>query len=149
MEVPSFVWGVAGAVVSWPLVEFGTRPFRQFFDIRRQVARARVMYFNIAHRAAIYQDGRKEDRKLKPQDEERLQEAEGVFRGLAADMRGFVHGEAFACWLVKRCGYDADKIASALIALSNNYGTAGEAKAKSIREVDKLLGIRATEKTTE
>jgi len=38
VTVPDFVWGALGAAVSWPIIEFVARPFRQFFDIRRRVA---------------------------------------------------------------------------------------------------------------
>ena len=44
MTLPDFVWGTIGAAVSWPLFEFLARPLRQFFDIRRQVARCLAEY---------------------------------------------------------------------------------------------------------
>ena len=50
MTLPNFVWGVLGAAVTWPVVEFVARPFRQFYDIRRQVNRCLVMYGNVGAR---------------------------------------------------------------------------------------------------
>ena len=60
-------------------------------------------------------------------------------------MRAFANGEPAANRAVKLLGYDANKIASALIGLSSNIGTAGQAKADAKYEVERLLGIRSVE----
>ena len=145
MTLPDFAWGALGAAVSWPIVEFVARPFRQFFDIRRQVNRCLVMYGNVRARDSINQKGKRKPNELPTADGARLTEAENTFRGLAADMRAFANGEPAANRAVKLLGYDANKIASALIGLSSNIGTAGQAKADAKYEVERLLGIRSVE----
>jgi hypothetical protein len=144
--VPSFVWGAIGAVISWPLVEFVGKPFRQFFDIRRQVARCLVDYGNVAARSSIDQSG--EWKKLDPSKEEddRLIEAQQAFRGLAADMRAFANGEPAANWAVRffGYGYDTDEIADALLSLEANLPTKGIALHEARNKVERLLGVRAT-----
>jgi hypothetical protein len=47
--------------------------------------------------------------------------------------------------VVKWLGYDANKIASALIGYSNNIFTKGEERARSREQVEKLLGIKSIE----
>jgi hypothetical protein len=141
----SFLFGIVGVVIGWPLVEFIARPFRQFFDIRRQVCRCVVNYGNVGARAEIDRSGKRIPTKLPKADDARLVEAHIALRGLAADMRAFANGEYLANGVVKLFGYDANKIASALMAYSHNIFEKGEDRAKSREQVEKLLGIKSIE----
>jgi hypothetical protein len=134
-----------GAAVAWPVVEFVARPFRQFYDIRRQVNRCLVMYGNVSARSVIDQRGKRKAIDLSREENDRLVEAQIALRGLAADMRAFANGEYLANLAVKAFGYDANKIASALISYSNNIVAAGQAKADAGNRVERLLGIRSIE----
>ncbi|MGB9065213.1 MAG: hypothetical protein WCC80_17820, partial [Pseudolabrys sp.] len=113
MTLPNFVWGALGASVAWPVVV--ARPFRQFYDIRRQVNRCLVMHANVGARAAINQRGKSKATDLPKEEDDRLTEAQTALRGLAADMRAFANGEYLGNLAVKAVGYDPNKIASALI----------------------------------
>jgi hypothetical protein len=145
VTLPDFVWGVIGASVAWPVVEFVARPFQQFYDIRRQVNRCLVMYGNVGARSAINPQGEWKAIDLPKEEDDRLVEAQTALRGLAADMRAFANGEYLANLAVKRVGYDANKIASALISYSNNIAVSGGAKADASQLVERLLRIRSIE----
>jgi hypothetical protein len=70
-------------------------------------------------------------------------EAENTFRDLASQMGAFSQGERIAAWIVKHaCRYDAAKASGALIAYSNEIGTAGKMRVSSKAQVAKLLRIQ-------
>ena len=141
----SFLFGILGVVIGWPIVEFVARPFRQFFDIRRQVCRCIVNYGNVGARVEIDRSGTRIPRKLPKADDGRLVEAHLALRGLAADMRAFANGEPVANRVVEWFGYDANKIASAILAYAHNIFEKGEDRAKSREQVEKSLGIKSIE----
>ena len=139
------LWGTVSVLIGWPFVEFVARPFRQFFDIRRQVARALVNYGNVGARSVRTQTGEWKTIDLHPEDDAQLVKAQEAYRGLAADMRAFANGEHLAYWAVKGFGYDANIIASALISLEVNLPVKGEDLHQSRERVEQLLRIRSTE----
>jgi len=145
VTLPDFVWGALGAAVAWPVVEFVARPFRQFYDMRRQVNRCLVMYANVGARSVINQQGLQKSTDLSTEEDDRLVEAQTALRGLAADMRAFANGEYLANLAVKAFGYDANKTASALISYSHSIAVAGQAKADASNQIERLLGIRSIE----
>jgi hypothetical protein len=103
------------------------------------------MYANVGARAVTNQHGEGKTLDLSKEEDDRLVEAQNSLRGLAADMRAFANGEYFANLVVKAFGYDANKIASALISYSNNIAVAGQAKADASDRVERLLRIRSIE----
>jgi hypothetical protein len=141
----SFLFGGLGVLIGWPVVEFIARPFRQFFDIRRQVNRCLVNYGNVSARSGMDQSGKMTPLTPTEDENERLLEAQNTIRGLAADMRAFANGEPLANPLVNMFGFDANRIASELIGLSNNLVTYGEARDASRRKVEQLLRIKSDE----
>jgi len=140
----SLVWGTLAAVIGWPLVAFVARPFREFFDIRREVNRSLVKYGNVMARAK-YEKGVRKSLRLSKHEDERLTAAQDEARSLAADMRAFANGEPLANWVVKRFHYDANKIASALIGFSNSLSTYGSSRDRTKTQVEKLLRIKSVE----
>jgi hypothetical protein len=139
------LWGTVSVLIGWPFVEFVARPFRQFFDMRRQVARALVNYGNVGARSVRTQTGESETVHLHENDAARLVKAQEAYRGLGADMRAFANGEWLAYWVVRGFGYDANIIASALISLSTNLPVKGTDLHESRKSVEQLLRIRSTE----
>jgi len=55
----------------------------------------------------------------------RLQEAEGVFRDLASQMRAIAQNEILAVWIVKLLRYDPVMASAGLIGMSNRLATYG------------------------
>jgi hypothetical protein len=55
-------------------------------------------------------------------------------------MRAFTRAEPIAAWIVKRFfGYDTFEASSALIGYSNEISTAGDARERCKRQIEKLL----------
>jgi hypothetical protein len=141
MGIVQFVWGALGATLAWMITEFLARPFRQFFDLRREVARRMVEFGNVAARTKMLDDDRQQPLELSAEDEARLREAEKTFRDLAAQLRGFAIGEWFAAKTVKLLGFDSIQISTALIGYSNQIGTYGKPRADFAQQIKNLLRL--------
>jgi len=145
VALPDFVWGAIGAAIGWPVVEFIARPFRQFFDLRRRVARCLVEYANVPARSREDQRGDIYTSDLSPEDKVRLAEAQAAYRRLAADMRAFSKGEWAANKVVMAFGYNPNEIASALLGVSNNLPIKGQDLHDAHQRLERLLGVRTIE----
>jgi hypothetical protein len=137
-----FLWGVIGAALAWLLTEFVGRPFRQFFDLRREVSSSLVQYGNVPARANMKGDAR-EPIELTPDQDARLSEAQATFRRLGGAMRAFANVEYFANRIVTWFGFDAYEISKALIGYSNEIPTYGERRTHLQHSIEKLLRIRS------
>jgi hypothetical protein len=121
-SVLTFLLGLIAAALGWLLAEFVGRPFRQFFDLRREVKGALVRFANA--RAQL-----------------KTLEAQETFRRLGSEMRAFAKAEFFANRVVGWLGYDANEISKALIEYSNEVFTDDDGRAAA--RVEKLLRIGA------
>jgi len=119
---------------------FFGRPFRQFFDLRREVNSNLVRFGNVKARSQANGDHRTLIELARP-DEERLMEAQATFRRLGGEMRAFAVAEYFASPVVTWFGFDPDEIAKALIGYSNNIDTYGEGRNLFHKQIEKLLRI--------
>jgi hypothetical protein len=142
MNIGQFLLGAVGAVLAWMVTEFLGRPFRQFFDLRRETTRKMVEYANVTARAKMDETGSSISIPITSTEEERLLEAEKTFRDLAAQIRGFAIGELVASKTVKLLKYDAMEISRALIGYESNIGTHGKLRADSANRIRKLLRLR-------
>lgn len=139
-----FLVGLVGAASAWLLTEFLGRPFRQFFDMRREVSSSLVRFGNVMAHSRLDGDKRQLIELARPEDE-RLTEAQEMFRRLGGEMRGFANAEYFANRVVTWFGYDAQEISTALIGYSNEISTYGANRALYHDRVEKLLRIRSDE----
>jgi hypothetical protein len=130
----AFLLGLIAAAIAWLLTEFVGRPFRQFFDLRREVGIALVRFGNV---------GAQLKTSVKLSEDGRLSEAQNTFRDLGSEMRAFARAEYFANQVVLWFGYDANEISDALIGYSNEISTYGEGRAVFRARVEKLLRISA------
>jgi hypothetical protein len=138
----SFLLGLVGAALAWLFTEFLARPFRQFFDLRREVNSSLVRFANVRARSQANGEQRTLIELARP-DEERLMEAQDTFRRLGGEMRAFGVAEFFPNRVVTWFGFDADEIAKALIGYSNQIGTYGEGRDLFHKRIEKLLRIRS------
>lgn len=141
-EFGGFVFGAIGAACAWFLVEFVARPFRHFFDLRREVSRRLVQFDNVFARAKMKGDMR-EPIELTAEENARLTLAQDTFRDLASQLRAFARAEYFANRAVKAFRFDARKASSALIGLSNEISTYGEGREKYKKRIASLLRIQS------
>lgn len=141
--IETLITGFIGGVCAWFLTDFVAKPFRRFYDLRHEVTRCLVVYGNVSARSAIDQAGLRKAIDLSPEEDARLVEAQDAFRDLAGKMRAFANVDRIANWGVSRLGYDADKIATALIGYSNQIATFGQHRADAHDRVQKLLRVKS------
>jgi hypothetical protein len=142
------VWSSVGVFVlggvGWWVASFIGRPFREFFDLRREVIHKSVLYSNVAAARRERPDGTIDPLEMANGEFDRLREAQGVFRDLAARMRAFALNELPAEWLVKKWGYDPMAASTRLIGVSNNLDTYGRSRHDAEEELQKVLRFRTT-----
>jgi hypothetical protein len=139
-----FLLGLIGAALAWIFAEFFGRPFRQFFDLRREVNSSLVRFGNVRARAQVNGGGRVVSlNQLAPPEEERLMEAQATFRRLGGEMRAFAVAEYFPNRVVTWLGFDPDEIAKALIGYSNKIDTYGGDRDLFHNRIESLLRIRS------
>jgi hypothetical protein len=75
-------------------------------------------------------------------DAKRLEEAEGIFRELASQMRAFAQNETLAVWIVKLLRYDPVMASSGLIGISHSLATYGRNRVLQKKRVQDALRFR-------
>jgi len=133
--------GFIGGVCAWFLTDYVAKPVRRFFDLRRQVNRCLLYCDNVQPRAEWSPIGRVST-KISPEDDAKLTTAQNALMKLGGEMRAFANGDRLANQVVRALGCDADKIAGALVAYSNQISTSGELRYSAQRRLQKLLRIR-------
>jgi hypothetical protein len=116
--IQTLVTGFVGGVCAWFITEFVAKPFRRFYDLRREVNRHLVRYGNVQARFE-WINGNLQPTGISPAEDARLTEAQNALRNLGGEMRAFANVDFIANRWVGFLGYDADKIAGALIGYSN------------------------------
>ena len=137
----TLITGFIGGVCAWFLTDYVAKPLRRFFDLRREINRCLVNYGNVQSRAEWTPIGRV-SAKISPEEDAQLTKAQNAFLKLGAEMRAFANGDRLTNRVVRALGCDADRIASALVAYSNQISTSGELRYSAHRRLQKLLRIR-------
>jgi len=138
----TLITGFIGGLSAWFVTDYVAKPLQRFFDLRRQATRCLVVYGNLRARAKL-EDEMPVPIDISPAEDARLTKAQGLFRELAGEMRAFAHVDYFASRMVRCLGYDADKIARALLGYSNAVETYGKDRAYYHDLVQKLLRTRS------
>jgi hypothetical protein len=145
----SEVWSTIGTFglggVGWLVTSFIGSPFRQFYDLRREVIQKSVLYANVRASAKQDRPDYKSHIELHVAEQDRLRKAQEEFRELAARMRAFALNEPFAAQLVKWRGYDPLKASSALLSVSNTIDTYGSDRAAAAKTLEQMLRFRTAE----
>lgn len=123
--------------IGWLVTSFVGQPFRNFFDLRREVIHKSVFYNNV--RAAETLTPEQVD--LEQDELERLGEAQDTFRDLAARMRAFALNERFAVRFVS-WRYDPMAASSALLAVSNTLHSYGKERAAAKNRLEEVLRFK-------
>jgi hypothetical protein len=131
--------------VGWVATSFVGGPFRQFFDLRREVIHKSVLYANVPAAEKQNLDGSTEPVELSDNEIERLREAIDVFRDLAARMRALALNEPFAVWLVKLWGYDPKEASARLLGVSNTLDKYGLNRSDAKKALEGVLHFRIIE----
>lgn len=140
-SIGAFLLGVGG----WLVTNFVASPFRKFFDLRGEVIQKTIVYSNVRAVHKEFPDGSVEPvEDVSDDDINRLQEAENVFRDLAARMRAFALNEPWALWFVE-WRYDPWKASKTLFGVSNNLRKYGGPRAEAKRALEQALNFRVDE----
>ncbi len=139
--IGSLIVAAIGAGIGWALTEFVARPIRKFFDLRGEIIRRIAQYANVPARYNDLRNGKKEILPLTEDQLAKLQEAQGVVRDLAAQMRGFAHSETLAKLVLRLLRYDPREASEGLFGLSNDMDTYGEAVLRRRKIISGALRI--------
>jgi hypothetical protein len=134
------VLGVFGAVIGWVGLEFVGKPFRAFFDIKKDCLEVLTLYGNVGAREIHIRDDH-----LRPIDlrivarETRLQEAEAAFRKFGSRLQAFANTETLADFALRRLGYQPLEAGRGFIGLSNTLGEHGQARNDNRKLIERSL----------
>jgi hypothetical protein len=131
--------------VGWLATSFIGGPFRQFFDLRREVIHKSVLYANVSAAEKENSDGSIEPVEISEGEIERLREAIDAFRDLAARTRALALNEPLAVWLVKFWGYDPVEVSSRLLGVSNTMDKYGRNRSDAKEALERALQFRTIE----
>jgi hypothetical protein len=134
---------LALGAVGWFATSFIARPLMHFIELRGEVIYRMVLYANVRARWHERPDDTMVANELSDEEDKRLDEAQDIFRELAARMRAFALNEPFAVRIVKRW-YDPLEASTALLGVSNTLERTGGNRAKKQEALEKALGFRTT-----
>jgi hypothetical protein len=127
----SFALGAFG----WLVFHFIGQPVRHFFDIRREIKRLMVIYWDFPIPLHTVED-------LSESEEQQRREARLKFSELGAQLIAFDKSEAPAAWLVRRMGFDPMQAGRVLHEISVEFGTITEDRYRSFPRVDVPLKFK-------
>jgi hypothetical protein len=134
------IWGAFGAAFTWMLLEFVAKPFRAFFEIKKDCLEVLTLYGNVGARGVYLHDDH-----LQPIDprivakEKRLQEAELAFRKCGSKLQAFANTETFAVIALRRLGYQPLEAGRGFVGLSNTIGEHGQARNTNRNLIERSL----------
>jgi hypothetical protein len=142
----SGVWSTVGVFllggVGWLVTSFVGGPFRQFFDLRREVIHKSVLYANVSAAEKENPNGSIEPVEISEGEIKRLREAIDTFRDLAARMRALALNEPLAVGLVKLWGYDPMEASTRLLGVSNTLDKYGRNRSDAKEALERALQFR-------
>jgi hypothetical protein len=138
----SFLSGACGGAVTWILLEFVQKPFRGFFDLKRQAAETFFGYRNVSARAEQVRSAERRSRSLSAEEEKRLQDAEMALRGYGAKFIAFAKTEKAVLVPLRLFGYEPAKIGDNFVGLSNSIGEYGSHRNYYSENLEKSLHLK-------
>jgi hypothetical protein len=132
--------GALGAVVTWVLLEFVGKPFRAFFELKKDCLEVLTLYGNVGAREIYIHDDH-----LRPIDprivakEKRLQEAEVALRKCGSRLQAFANTETLAVIALRWLGYQPLDAGRGLIGLSNTISEHGQARNDNRNLIERSL----------
>jgi hypothetical protein len=140
MSWAATIWASVAAAVTWVLLEFVGKPFRAFFELKKDGLEVLILYGNVGARGVYLHDDH-----LQPIDprivakEMRLQEAEAAFRRCGSKLQAFANTETLAVFALRRVGYHPLDAGRGFIGLSNTIGEHGQARDDNRNLIERSL----------
>ncbi len=136
------IWPLILGVIGYILASFVGGPVRRLFDLSTEVRRQMHYRGNVTvpKREPLLStdDGIVEFQ----QKQERLEQAQKVFRDLGAQLIAFGETERLACFVLRMFRIDPERAGRGLIGLSNELPTYSVARAAFRRQMEEALRIR-------
>jgi hypothetical protein len=133
-----------GVFIGWVGLEFVGKPFRAFFDIKKECLEVLTLYGNVGAREFHLRDDH-----LAPIDprivakEKRLQEAESAFRKCGSKLQAFANTETLAVIALRRLGYQPLDAGRGFVGLSNSIGEYGQTRNENRNLIERSLKATA------
>ena len=134
--------GALGAFVVWVGLEFVGKPFRAFFELKKECLEILTLYGNVGARGFYIHDD--DLRPIDPQivaREMRLREAEGAFRKCGSKLQAFADTETLAVIALRRLGYQPIEAGRGFVGLSNSIGEYGQTRNKNRNLIERSLKV--------
>lgn len=127
--VMPIILGVLGAITAWVELEFAGKPFRAFFELKKDGLEVLILYGNVGARGVYLHDDHLQavDPRIVAK-EIRLQEAEAAFRRCGSKLQAFANTETLAVIALRLLGYQPLDAGRGFIGLSNTIGEHGKAR---------------------
>ncbi len=121
--ITSFVFGAAGAAACWVLLEFVGKPFRKFFDMKRDGLEVLSLYGNVEvpPLSLFSSEGSSPIWK-------RIRDAQDVFRSHGSRFLAFAATEHLPVRALKLFGFDPEQAGRGFIGLSNTLDEYGASR---------------------
>ena len=147
----SFVSGACGGFVAWLTLDFVQKPFRGFFDLKREGVQILTRYANVPARSkqvALDEDDPTKDRSthLSAEEEKRLREAEEALRECGSKFIAFAQTESLALLPLRWLSYDPAEVGNNFIGFSNSIGEYGSHRNHYRTQVERSLAGAASKK---
>jgi len=141
--IVSFFSGAFGGALTWLALDFFQRPFRGFFDLKKESIQVLARYSNVSARSKQMSpdDDLHHARPLNPEEEVRLREAEAALRDCGAKFLAFSRTEKMTLMPLRWIGYDPAKVGSNFIGLSNSIGQYGSHRNHYRTQVERSLKV--------
>jgi hypothetical protein len=112
---------------TWCVLHFLGKPLLRFYDLRNEVSTKLAEYGNIKAQWKALPDAPTtlEQLDLPPVHQNRLAEAQSIFRQLGSAMKAFAENQSMAVQILQWLGYDPLKASEGLIGYSNSIDTYG------------------------
>jgi hypothetical protein len=138
---PAFL-GALGAFILWAGLEFVGKPFRAFFELKKECLENLILYGNVGARELQLQDDHL--RSIDPRivaKEIRLREAEGAFRRCGSKLQAFADTETLAVIALRRLGYQPLEAGRGFVGLSNSVSEYGQTRNDSRKLIERSLKL--------
>jgi hypothetical protein len=140
------ILGAIGAILCWVALEWG-KPFRKFFDLKRDGLEALSLYANVLidsrrEVVLINDDGVMGwDNRPETAGAKRLREAKEAFRLQGSRFLAFASTEGLAVSALKLFGFAPEEAGRGFIGLSNTIDEYGETRHQNRKLIERSLKV--------
>ncbi len=142
----SLILGAIGAILCWVALEFVGKPFRKFFDLKRDGLEALNLHANVlVDRQEVVllmaDDGMMGRERPEAAPEKRLREAREAFRLHGSRFLAFASTEGLAVSALKLFGFAPEEAGRGFIGLSNTIDEIGEPRHRNRQLIERSLKV--------